>query len=138
MQGRPVKIILAMNAAVAATALAGGLFLGSWRLISAGAGMATVAANLFAMLLIFSSFADNGAPDARHISSVILAGLKFLVLAGVVFVFIGILELDPVMFAAGFAGALAIPCTGVLITSTVRPKRAAAECMKGSTTCRME
>jgi len=138
MQGRPVKIILAVNAAVAAVALAGGVFSGSWQMVSAGAGFATVSANLFVIFWIFRGFTDSDATDAQRGSAVLLAGIKFLVLAGVVFVLVRVVQLDPVMFAAGFAGALVIPCTGVLITSTARPKKAAAESMKGSTTCRME
>ena len=103
--------------------------------VAAGLGLAT--ANLAAMRLIFLRILAPDADAGPKLVWGVVAALKFVVLAGIVYAAVVRAALDPALFAAGFAVALAMAAAWILLGALRRPWPATTT-QKGHAVCRME
>ena len=136
MNGRPFTpplwISTALCALLAAAWLAGVCEAGP---AAAGLGVATL--NLAAMRIIFARIVAPDTDPGSKILWAVIAALKFMVLAGIVYAAVSGAGLDPALFAAGFGAALCVAVAWLLVDAR-RGDAEGAVTRKGHAVCRTE
>jgi hypothetical protein len=100
-------------------------------------GLGVAALNLAAMKVIFQRIvAPDTDPGSKLVWGVI-AALKFMVLAGIVYAAVARAALNPALFAAGFAVALAVTVAWILLDA-LRASGDTTTTQKGHAVCRTE
>ena len=100
-------------------------------------GLGVAALNLAAMKVIFQRIVAPDADPGSKLVWGVIAALKFVVLAGIVYAAVARAGLDPALFAAGFAAALAVTVAWILL-GALRAPGDTTTTQKGHAVCRTE